>query len=203
MPLPVGTVPAIIGGLSSLFGGRRRNRQARREAALNRAFQERMSSTAFQRQTVDLEKAGLNRILGMSGSGASAPAGNMAQFQDIVTPAVNTAISARRAQQEIKNLKATERLVLRQADVLGGPAQLGETTGNFLRGIRDKYRKSTPMRDMDYQSMWDQILRDIGIKDFPHTAKSLKKTDITVERQSDYERRTRNKHRKRKPIRNK
>ncbi len=194
---------AIIGGAASLIGGARRNRAQIKMAREQMRFQERMSSTAFQRQTKDLSAAGLNRILGLSGQGASSPAGAMPQIQDVITPSINTAIAARRANQEIKNMAAQERLINRQADVLGGPAQLGETTGNFLRGIRNKFRKSTPMNQMDYKSMWDQILRDTGIRDYPHTAKELKKHDITVERQTDYQRRMRNKHRSRKPKRNK
>lgn len=61
-----------------------RNQQSARDAMafeaeqnrLNREFQERMSSTSYQRAVEDLRKAGLNPILAFQNGGSSTPAGS-------------------------------------------------------------------------------------------------------------------------------
>ena len=66
-------------GIGGQFSANRQNKELAREQM---AFQERMSSTAYQRAAMDLEKAGLNRILAL-GSPASTPGGATAQMENV------------------------------------------------------------------------------------------------------------------------
>lgn len=73
---------ALIGGGLGLLGGMMANESREDESASNRAFQERMSNTSYQRAMEDMRKAGLNPMLAYSQGGASVPAGSMAQFEN-------------------------------------------------------------------------------------------------------------------------
>lgn len=96
----------LLSGVLSFFGGERRNRQQVASAREQMQFQERMSSTAHQRQVADLRAAGLNPILSSRYGGASSPGGAQAQLTDTISPAVSTALGARRMNEEIKQMQA-------------------------------------------------------------------------------------------------
>lgn len=111
----------LLGGLLSFGGGALSNvmnwfgredaqKFSADQAALQMAFQERMSSTAYQRSMADMKKAGLNPILAYQKGGASSPTGAMAatppvNFTDAITPAVSTAQHGRRLNQELENMQ--------------------------------------------------------------------------------------------------
>lgn len=103
-------IPSVISAAGSFIGGERRN-EAQTEAAREQmAFQERMSSTAHQREVADLRAAGLNPILSAKHGGASSPGGAQPNIVDSLGEAtrsgVSTGLQARMLEAQLEQIQA-------------------------------------------------------------------------------------------------
>ncbi len=106
---------AGVASAASLFGQERANRTNVGLAREQMAFQERMSSTAYQRSMSDMRTAGLNPMLAFQQGGASSPGGAMARVDSVTEPAVASTMAAVRMKSELKNMAGQRELMYNQA----------------------------------------------------------------------------------------
>lgn len=111
----LGTIGGALGtigsGLLGFFGERKANKQQIALAREQMSFQERMSSTAYQRAMKDMKAAGLNPMLAYSQGGASSPSGAQPIIKNELESASNSARNVASQIATIDNLQAQNKQI--------------------------------------------------------------------------------------------
>lgn len=175
-------LPATLGFVGSILGGRSQNRANAAQAEKNRRFQERMSSTAYQRAAQDLKAAGLNRILAVKQGGASSPAGAQARMENVLGEAteksVSTALQVRRLNAEINNINATTSRTRAEENLTRIKTQTMTPASNVAKDAGDLYKAGKDVLSRELPSLIENISQSTA-----STAKSYKdKVNKTVDR---------------------
>lgn len=163
----LGAAASLAGGLIAKKGQEEANA---RNIALSReqmAFQERMSSSAYQRATQDLEKSGLNRILAI-GSPASTPVGAkpnvLSESQGLaegVSKAPSSAQAALLQAMQRKQMQASIDLTTQQVGkTIQDRATSAELQNLYLKQIQQLVAQTSISNAKALQElMWTQQLK--------------------------------------------
>jgi len=113
-------VAAAIAAGAAIYGASKQASSSKAAANQQQQFQQWMSSSAHQRQVIDLRSAGLNPILSARYGGSSTPAGAQpAQIPDIAGRATSSALSAYNIAAHTKKMEAETELTRRMQTTEG------------------------------------------------------------------------------------
>lgn len=160
-----------FGAALDFVGGLVRNQAEKKEAKRNRGFQERMSSTAYQRGMADMKKAGLNPILAGKFGGASTPTGSKANIGNVFDNA------AQKLQTQAMTEATVDRAVAEAASAKEIQQQNAMDTDFYRKsGMSPAQMKYSPLNQGGSKAL------DILFEPRPHAISWAKSTASAVER---------------------
>jgi len=173
MPGPAAIAALALGG--QVVSGFMGNRGRRKEAKRDRAFQERMSSTQWQRGVADMEAAGLNPALAYQQGGASSPSGSLAQQSNVAEDGVSTAMDVKMQAKQMKLVDLQKQRVMaetmrirHEGDIVAVKARREKAKQQFY--FASDGSMTGPMRDL--------LLAEHGAS-MANSARSISEADLS------------------------
>ena len=134
----MGLFDGIVGSIVSGIGGVVQNSANKDIAAENRAFQEQMSNTAYQRGMADMKAAGLNPILAYQKGPASSPTGATAVATNVGEAMVNSFNNSARTAADNSRTEA-------ETTKLGPATELVKQEVENAKSTQDQIRANTAL----------------------------------------------------------
>lgn len=171
---------------ASTGGAIYQNYENKKESARDRAFQERMSSTAWQRSVRDMKAAGINPLLAFDKGGASTPGGSKATIANPLENTASTAMQLKRNNEEIKLLQAqtaktmSEKMNIDQNMGIKGP---GAAAAGSVQNMIEDIKKNVPSIETNLNSARAALTDMMEEADLKNAGKNLthfkvKKSDL-------------------------
>ena len=133
MSIGISSAASLASGVLGYFGQRETNKENKKMAREQMAFQERMSSTAYQRAVADMEAAGINPSLAFSQGGASTPGGASSVMGNAVQAGVSSALDIKRAKAEVENLQEQNKNLQEQNKQISSQTELNKANAVAAR----------------------------------------------------------------------
>lgn len=162
----VSTFSPVIGAGLSFLGGERARIQSADSTRAMMAFQERMRNTSYQAAVRDMRAAGLNPMLAYQQGGAATPGGASYTASDVVSPAVSTAMAARRSNAEYDLLKEQEKKTSQDVMTSREDENLKNRQAYYWQQMGNSARSEAVMREVDeafYKSELGKIARQLEL----------------------------------------
>lgn len=155
-------IAAIIAAVASIAGSVVTNAANVNQTEENRRFQERLSSTAHQREVIDLRNAGLNPILSANRGASTPPGSNIPMenpFQGVeISSAFETASQIKKQKAEIKTQEDLQNLY--QQEKLTQQSSAGLNDRLSEKAIEDK-KLSSATAARETQQAYKEYLNNI------------------------------------------